>query len=360
MKILLVAGLALVCRAEIPEVDGFATAKPGYSFAFPRDHGSHPSFRTEWWYFTGHLWTQDGSRRFGYQLTFFRQASPHAGWKGSSAWRSDQLHLAHAVITDEAGQRFWVDERLDRAGLLAGVAGDRLSVFQQDWRVDQEASGRIHLRMTVRGAQLELDLDPDTPPVLFGEAGVSRKGADPSAASHYISYPRLRSQGTLRLPDGTIRPVLGLSWMDHEFSSNQLDQDQVGWDWAGIQLRDGYSLMAYRLRNKDGRQDPFSTVTEVDRTGHIRRSTHVFQMGGAGTWRSSASGAVYPLPLVLEAWGERFTLVPVLLDQELRTGRSTGITYWEGACRVQDRNGVEVGEAYVELTGYAHSLKGRF
>jgi len=360
MKALLAISLALVISGNAAEPDGFATAKPGYSFAFPRDHGSHPTFRTEWWYFTGHLWTGEGGRRFGFQLTFFRQASPPSAWKGSTAWRSDQLHLAHAVITDETGHRFLVDERLDRAGLLAGASEGGLKVYQQDWQVEQAPSGTIQLHMTVRGATLDLTLAPATPPVIFGENGVSRKGADPSAASHYITYPRLQARGTLRLPEGAPQPVQGLGWMDHEFSSNQLDQDQVGWDWAGIQLRDGRSLMAYRLRRRDGSQDPHSTLTEVEAGGHIRRSTHAFQLLGANTWRSPASGATYPLPMVLEAWGERLTLIPILLNQELQTGRSTGITYWEGACRVQDATGREVGQAYLELTGYAHTLKGRF
>jgi predicted secreted hydrolase len=118
--------------------------------------------------------------------------------------------------------------------------------------------------------------------------------------------------------------------------------------------------MAYRLRRTDGSQDPFSTLTEVDAKGRPTRSTHTFRLEAKGTWRSPSSGAAYPLPLGLEAWNERFTLVPMLEDQELRTGRSTGITYWEGACRVLDLNGRDVGEAYIELTGYAHSLKGRF
>jgi len=359
MRTLLATSL-LVITANASEPGGFATAQPGYAFVFPRDHGSHPAFRTEWWYFTGHLWTREGGRRFGYQLTFFRQASPPSAWKGSSAWRSDQLHLAHAVITDESGQHFLVDERLDRAGLLAGASEGGLQVFQQDWHVEQGPNGAIQLHMTVRGASLDLTLVPATPPVIFGENGVSRKGADPSAASHYITFPRLQAQGTLRLPEGPAQPVHGLGWMDHEFSSNQLGQNQVGWDWAGLQLRDGRSLMAYRLRRQDGSQDPFSSLTEVDAAGRIRRSTRAFQLQGSGTWRSPSSGANYPVPMVLEAWGERFTLVPILLNQELQTGRSTGITYWEGACRVQDAAGHEVGEAYLELTGYAHTLKGRF
>lgn len=349
-----------VTLVAAPPVAPFATAQPGYAFTFPRDHGSHPAFRTEWWYFTGHLWTVDGQRRFGYQLTFFRQASPPSAWRGLPHWRSDQLHLAHAALTDEAGQRLLVDERLDRAGLLAGASETGLDVFQQDWRARQDDRGTLHLQFTVRGARLELALVPRTPLVIFGEDGVSRKGADPSAASHYLTYPRLAAQGTLRLPDGAAFPVQGQGWMDHEFSSNQLAEDQVGWDWAGIQLRDGRSLMAYRLRRTDGSQDPYSTVSEVDAQGRVRRRTHAFTLTADGTWQSPASGASYPLPLRLEAWGERFTLVPILLDQELRTGRSTGITYWEGACRVLDAAGREVGEAYVELTGYAHSLKGRF
>jgi predicted secreted hydrolase len=352
------AGAALAAPPSTQEI--FATARPGYVFTFPRDHGSHPAFRTEWWYFTGHLWTPDGTRRFGYQLTFFRQASPPAAWKGLPAWRSDQLHLAHAALTDDTGRRFLVDERLDRAGLLAGTSEAGLEVFQQDWSAAQDAAGVIHLHMTVRGAVLDLALHPTTPPVIFGEGGVSRKGADPSAASHYISFPRLGAAGTLRLPESDTLAVQGLGWMDHEFSSNQLAPDQVGWDWAGIQLRDGRSLMAYRLRRGDGSQDPFSTLTEVDAWGRPLRSTRAFTLTAGGAWRSPASSATYPLPLRLDAWGERFSLVPILLGQELRTGRSTGITYWEGACRVLDDTGQEVGEAYVELTGYAHSLKGRF
>jgi predicted secreted hydrolase len=360
MRRILAGCLALVCGAAPPGTDGFAVARPGYRFVFPRDHGSHPAFRTEWWYFTGHLWSADGSRRFGYQLTFFRQASPPATWKGSPAWRSDQLHLAHAALTDEAGRRFLVDERLDRAGLLAGAVEDRLAVFQQDWHATQDPAGSIHLHMTLRGAALDLILEPTTPLVIFGLDGLSRKGADPEAASHYLTFPRLKSQGSLSLPEGLTLAVQGTSWMDHEFSSSQLARDQVGWDWAGIQLRDGRSLMVYRLRRKDGSQDPFSTLTEVDAAGHIRRSTQAFSLLPKASWRSPATGTAYPLPLVLEAWGEPLTLVPILPDQELQTGRSTGITYWEGACRVLNAAGQEIGDAYVELTGYAHSLKGRF
>lgn len=356
--------------AQVPAwtPDGFAIAKPGYRFSFPRDHGSHPAFRTEWWYFTGHLWNLDGKRRFGYQLTFFRQGVPPGKGpreargisSGSSAWRSDQIFLAHATLTDEGGRRFMVSERLNRGGLVAGAAEGHLTVFNESWKVEQDANGLINLHLSVQGAVLDLKLQAPANPVVFGEDGVSRKGADPSAASHYLTFPRLPSSGNLKLPNSSPIRVSGNSWMDHEFSSNQLSADQVGWDWAGIQLRDGRSFMAYRMRRKDGSQDPFSNITEVDPKGRITRHTKDFKFSEQGAWTSPVSRTRYPQPITFEAWGERFTLVPLLQDQELRTSRSTGITYWEGACRVLDGSGREIGDAYLEQTGYAHSLEGRF
>jgi predicted secreted hydrolase len=335
----------------------FPTALPGRVFQFPRDHGAHPEFRTEWWYFTGHLWNGAG-QRYGYQLTFFRSALPAGAWKGSAAWRSDQIHLAHAALTQVQGGRFTTEERLNREGLVAGAATTGLDLRNASWTAKAQGD-RIHLSFAVGRSRLELDLDPTTPPVVFGEDGVSRKGADPTAASHYLTFPRLATTGTLTGPGGRAATLQGRSWMDHEFSSSQLSAGQVGWDWAGIQLRDGHSLMVYRLRGRDGAQDPYSLVTEVDAAGKVLRSTHDFRLTG-GRWQSPRSKAVYPLPLRLEAWGRTLTLEPVVADQELRTRQGAGITYWEGACRVLDGQGREGGDAYVELTGYAHSMQGRF
>ncbi len=353
MKGFLLAGLALM---QVPEhtPDGFRVARPGHRFQFPRDHGDHPEFRTEWWYWTGHL-QDDRGHAYGFQLTFFRQASPPAAWKGSAAWRTDRLHLAHAALTDLAGDRFLVASRLDRGGLMAGAAEATAQVFQGSW------SGTLdHLQFQVRGHRVDLALEALTPPVVFGEDGVSRKGADPTAASHYVTFPRLRVRGSLRPPSGEARPLTGLAWMDHEWSSNQLDAEQVGWDWAGIQLDDGRSLMAYRLRRRDGSQDPWSSATLVDPQGRILGRTRAFGMVPGGAWTSPRSGARYPLPLRLEAFGEAWTLEPLREDQELGGGQAGGITYWEGACRVRDAAGRDRGRAYLELTGYAHSLQGRF
>ena len=338
---------------------GFRPALPGRVFQFPRDHGAHPEFATEWWYFTGHLWSADGHERFGYQLTFFREAlaADPGAWTGSAAWRSDQIHLAHAALTDVARDRFQSSERLNREGLPAAAGTAGLDLRNGGWTARMAPGGAIHLAFSVAGAALELDLTPATAPVLFGEAGVTRKGADPAAASHYLSFPRLASRGRLRR-SGREEELTGLSWMDHEFSSSQLSPGQVGWDWAGIQLRDGRSLMVYRLRGPGGAQDPWSLLTELAADGRVLRSTREFALTGGG-WRSPG-GATYPLPLRLQAWGGAWTLEPLVADQELRTRLGPAITYWEGAFRVRDGNGAEVGDAYVELTGYAHSMQGRF
>ncbi len=347
--------LALVLAA-LMAASPFRTAQPGYGFRFPADHGAHRDFATEWWYFTGHLWDSAG-HRFGYQLTFFREALPAQGYRGSTAWRSDQIHLAHAALTDVDRNAFQVEERLNREGIPAAAATGRLDLRNGAWTARMDPAGAVHLAFTVGGTDLDLDLTAPGPPVVFGEDGRVRKGDAPDAASHYITFPRMETRGTF---GGTRSGTLhGTSWMDHEFSSSQLAPNLVGWDWAGIQLKDGRSLMVYRLRRADGSQDPWSLVSEVDAQGRLARTTRSFRFQG-GAWKSPGSAAVYPLPLRLEALGETWTLEPLVAGQELRTRLGTAITYWEGACRVLDARGREAGDAYVELTGYAHSMQGRF
>jgi predicted secreted hydrolase len=355
LLLLVLAGPAAPAPGPPP---AFQIARPGRTFQFPRDHGAHPAFAIEWWYVTGLLRSRDGARQYGYQLTFFRRGLAPGPWTGSPSWRTDAFLLAHGALTRVTEGRFQFEERFGRLGLPAAAAVGALDLRVGGWTARRDGN-RIRVSFSVGGDDLELDLDPATPPVVFGEDGVVRKGADPAAASHYLTFPRLASSGRLRGPGGE-EAVRGWSWMDHEFSTTQLAPDQAGWDWAGIRLADGRSLMAYRLRGRDGRQDPWSTLTEVGPDGRIRRATRDFRWTGAGLWRSPGSGAAYPLPVRLEAWGEAWTLEPLVPDQELRTRLGAPITYWEGACRVRDGRGREAGEGYVELTGYAHSMQGRF
>ena len=334
--------------------DGYAIPQPGRQFVFPRDHGSHPEFKIEWWYLTGHLFAEDG-RRFGLQATFFRRADGTAE-KGN-------IYLAHMALLDVKSGRFIHQERLNREGWDAGAAIGSLDVKCGPWSLRMDESGAMRVTGSVRAeASFELALKPIKPLVIFGENGVSRKGADPSAASHYLTFPRLETRGALTVAKETIS-VRGELWMDHEMSSSQLDEGQVGWDWACLQLRDGREAMVYRMRRKDGTTDPFSTLAWTNRDGALQHvAAKDFTLSPNGAWRSAQSGAEYPSGVLLSATdpstGKRvqWRLVPLAKDQELH-GRITGIAYWEGACRILDEQENEIGSAFLELTGYSGDLK---
>ena len=346
--------VGLACAQTGPAtVDGFAVPQRGHAFSFPRDYGSHPDFKLEWWYLTGHLFAQDG-RRFGYQATFFRSASPD---------KSTQIYLAHMALTDVNGGRFYEQERLNRTGWDAGAATDGLDVHNGPWslRMTDPATAHMELRGGVRAeAKFALSLLPAKPLVAFGDDGVSRKGAEPTAASYYLTFPRLKTTGTLTLGTETLA-VTGETWMDHEISSSQLGSKQVGWDWAGIQFKDGREIMFYRLRLRDGSADPASSLTWVDAGGR-QEHTGFKNWEVLARWTSPTTGAVYPsrirVTTVDPATRQEtaFTLEPLLQDQEL-AGRLGGIPYWEGACRVLDAKDNVIGSAYLELTGYAKDLK---
>ena len=215
--------------------DGFALPRPNPGFVFPRDHGSHPDFRTEWWYVTGHL-DAAGGGRFGFQATFFRQASAGHG----------QLFLAHAALLDVKRRRFINEERLNREGWDAGASSTTLDVHNGNWSLDM--NGDLHLTASIRSeAKLRLTMRVAKPLVVFGKDGVSAKGRSPEASSHYLTFPHLACEGIVNAGEGDT-PVTGTAWMDHEFSSSQLDEGQAGWDRACLQLNDRREIMAYRMR----------------------------------------------------------------------------------------------------------------
>ncbi len=330
--------------------DGFRVAREGYQFIFPRDHGNHPDFKTEWWYVTGHFINKINGHRYGYQLTFFRQASPKNQWRGNSSWQSDQIYMAHAALTDVDGEIFTFDERLNRGGLLAWSSEKDLHIVNESWSIKRQPNGTIDIKFNVKSSMLKLALVPETTLVTFGKNGVSRKGEDPTAASYYLTYPRLTTVGYLVTPQGQY-PVSGLSWMDHEISSNQLSSSQTGWDWAGIHLNNKTSLMFYRLRLTSGQQDPYSSITEIDAKGSITRSTNNFVINVLSTWTSPISKTTYPAEITITAWGRTYRLKPILENQELVVKSMGGLGYWEGACKAFLDN-QEVGSAYLELTGY--------
>lgn len=346
---------------------GFRRASPGYAYAFPRDHGTHDEFRTEWWYYTGHLTTSTG-RRFGFELTFFRRglapddASADAPAKGS-AWAVHQLYLAHAAVTDVDGRRFLYEEKVSRAGLgKAGADRDQLRVWIDRWRAESMTTPRESHRLVARTPTftLELRLTPKRAPVIHGLGGVSRKGSAPHQTSHYYSLTRLDTEGRLTLGEAS-HQVTGLSWMDHEFGSGELGAGLVGWDWFSLQLKNRTDVMVYRLRREDGHPDAASSGTLIFEHGPgVPLAAGDVQISVIDYWESPSSHARYPSgwEMTIPSAELVLTLRPLIREQELITSRSTQVTYWEGAVAVTGRmHGHPVeGQGYVELTGYAHPL----
>ena len=350
--------------AASPASVPFQPATAGYRYEFPRDHGSHSTYRTEWWYYTGHLRSKNG-RAFGFELTFFRRGVPPDQIKTlPSKWSIGHLYLAHFAVTDINGKRFHFSEKFSREGLgKAGADESQLRVWIDDWRAEAATDSTDSHTVVAHDEthSLALTLQPAKPLVTHGAAGISRKGKDVSQASHYYSFTRLVTTGSLTI-DGEQFEVTGLTWMDHEFGSAELGTDQVGWDWFSIQLEDDTELMLYRMRRKDGSSDLASSGTAVSPDGRTRHlEVTDFQIESTGTWTSPESKATYPsrwkltfpsLDLVLD-------VTPLLADQELRTSRSTKVSYWEGAVAVTgSKQGKPIkGQGYVELTGYVERLK---
>lgn len=331
---------------------GFARAVAPRAFRFPADHGPHPEYKTEWWYFTGNL-VDSAGRRFGYQLTFFRMALAPGELPRPSRWATNQAYMAHFALTDVNGRRFYSAERFSRAALgLAGAGGVPLEVFLEDWsaRETKAAPWSVRLRAAQGEGAIDLELVSAQPVVLNGERGLSRKGPEPGNASYYYSIPRLATRGTLSV-GGERFQVTGTSWLDREWSTSALSGDQAGWDWFALQLKDGRDLMYYQLRKKDGSADPFSAGTLVAADGSVKPlSRDQVRLVPTGWWKSPHDGASYPAGWRLSVPGEGIDLevVPRLADQELLTS----FRYWEGAVAVQGGGGTELGSGYLEMTGY--------
>lgn len=333
---------------------GFARATRPGAIALPRDHGPHPAFRTEWWYYTGNL-TAAGGQGFGFQLTFFRRALTARPAERSSAWAASQVYMAHFALSDIGGRRFHAFERLSRAAIgLAGATAEPFRVWVEDWSA--EATGTegmtVRLRAAAGDVAIDLTLRSAKPAVLQGDRGLSRKGAEPGNASYYYSLTRTDTRGVVTI-GAAAQPVLGSGWMDREWGTTTLDTGQVGWDWFALQLADGREMMFYRLRRRDGSTDPVSRGSLVASDGASRLLTPGdVTIEPLDAWRSPRSGVVYPSRWRIRIPGEGLELevAPHLPDQEL----DLAVRYWEGAVRVTGTaHGQAItGDGYVELTGY--------
>ncbi len=337
------------------EDSGFTRAIEPRQFAFPDDHGAHPDFRSEWWYFTGNLFTQ-ANRHFGFELTFFRVAlAPRAESDGASAWRTSQVWLAHFAITDTARKRFRSSERSTRQALeLAGAEAAPFHVWVEDWAVAAVDGDANVWRLSAADdeTELALDLSVSGAPVAHGDNGLDRKGPEVGNASYYYSMPRISAAGSLRV-GGEQFDLKGLVWLDREWSTSSLSDNVVGWDWFALRLSDESSLMFYRLRRADGSTSEFSGGTLVARDGRrVRLTADMVELEALDSWTSAASGVRYPVAwhLVVPSEAIDLTVRPYLSEQEI----DLSVRYWEGAVQAvgQVKEGNVTAEGYVELAGY--------
>jgi predicted secreted hydrolase len=323
------------------------------AIVFPADHGSHPELRTEWWYITGHA--QEGSRSFGFQVTFFRTRVD--GTQGmQSAFAARQLVFAHAAVTDVQGGKLWHDQRIARAGFgIAQAATGDAALRLRDWSLVRQGEA-WQAQVPAQGFALDLRFTPTQPVLLQGREGLSRKGPEATQASYYYSLPQLAVAGSLSLQGRSFR-VSGRAWLDHEWSEALMHPEAVGWDWIGMNLFDGGALTAFRLRRKDG-----STLWDG---GSYRSPAGVLHVASPGEtvfsaqkrWSSPASGATYPVEWMVRTPADFYTVRAVIPDQELDSRASTGAIYWEGLSDLFDSNGKPVGRGYLEMTGYAGRLR---
>lgn len=332
----------------------FAQVNPGSKLSFPRDFGSHPDFRTEWWYATGWLQTADG-KPLGFQVTFFRSATEHER-SNPSQFAPKQLIVAHAALSDPAIGKLQHDQRVARAGFgLAQTSESTTDIKLGKWSMRRDTNGIYRVTLPARDFSFDLTLSPTQPVLLQGVNGYSRKGPKPEQASHYYSEPHLQVSGTLTR-NGKPITVSGTAWLDHEWSSTVLDAKAVGWDWVGVNLDDGRALMAFRIRAADG-SSLWQHASLREKDGRLQQFTgDTIRFTPVRSWRSPRTQASYPVELTLEIDQQRWQIRPLQDDQELDSRQSTGAVYWEGAVTLE-RDGRRAGRGYLEMTGYVKPLK---
>ena len=349
-----------VAEAMGGDTTGYRRATTVREFTFPRDHGPHPGYKTEWWYYTGNLNAADG-RHFGYELTIFRiamtppdSAADEPARTDTSDWATDHFYMAHFAVSDVENEIMYDFQRFSRgAAGLAGAQADPFRVWLEDWQASGPAGDTFPMRLRAAsdGIGVDLSLTPKKPHVLQGDRGFSQKGPGEGNASYYYSFTRLGAEGTVAI-NGDTSAVEGLSWMDREWSTSALGENQVGWDWFALQLSDGRDIMYYQIRQPDGTPSPYTEGVIVAEDGSARRIDRGdAQLEVLDTWTNDR-GATYPAGWRLQIPSAQIdlTITPYFDDQEL----DATVRYWEGAVQIDgtaDGDPVS-GNGYVEMTGY--------
>jgi len=354
------SAFAAVILLACPASGEWLPALPGWDFQFPRDHDSHPGFKTEWWYFTGNLRAENG-QDFGYQLTFFRQGVREPGSPASaSRFVVDDVKFAHFAITEISGGRFHHSQRFSRGAFgEAGFGDGNRTAWIQDWTCERTGTNEFHLKANEGEVSLDLRLTSTKLPVIHGWNGASQKAEGQGRASHYYSLTRLATEGSITIGTKPLS-VTGTSWFDHEWATNQLAADQKGWDWFSLHFDDGTELMLFQIRTDGKNRDPHSSGTFVFEDGSdLKIGNAGFELEAVAWWRSEETAAQYPLEWRLSA---RAIDLDVTVKARFKNQELTEkpFAYWEGAIEAEGlRNGKTVkAKGYLEMTGYAGKIIG--
>jgi predicted secreted hydrolase len=350
----LVIAIALSSLAIAAGKTGYPDVTPGRAIEFPRDEGSHPEFRVEWWYVTGWINGADKRER-GFQITFFRARPDNVAADNPSKFSPQQILFAHVALSDPSEGKLLHAQRTARAGLgLAEAKTGLTHVWIQDWSLQQKGN-RYHAKIAAPQFTFDFQFEANAQPMLNGLRGYSQKAPNPLAASYYYSIPQLKLTGSLK-QRGKNQIVTGTAWLDHEWSSEYMDPRAAGWDWAGVNFDDGGALMAFRMRDHSGKT-LWASGTYRDSDGTISVfAPKDISFKPLKTWRSPRTGAIYPVACTIRAGNREYELQPLFDDQELDSGGAIRAVYWEGAVRVKSSGNI-VGRGYLELTGYSKPLK---
>ena len=351
-----VEGEVVMSEILASDTTGYKRALGPRELVFPEDHGPHPDFKLEWWYYTGNLMSDDG-RPFGYQFTIFRNAlaPPSGETLRTSEWATRQLYLAHFAISDIEEEVFYHAERFSRGSAgLAGAQASPFSVWLEDWQIEETEDGMPAMRIAAQenDFSIDIELNPLKPIILQGDRGFSRKGEGDGNASYYYSMTRLATKGRVQIGEESF-PVSGLSWMDREWSTSMLAEGQVGWDWFSLQLSDGRDVMYFQVRTTRPGDRAYTAGTLVEPDGQkVDVDLQQVVLEVTESWTND-QGDSYPAGWQLSMPAEQLQLklTPRMPDQEM----DTAVRYWEGSIRVEGQSkGVPVqGYGYAELTGYA-------
>ena len=363
--------LTLLIIIPVPVVfaNKWKLALPGYKYNFPSEHRSHPNFKIEWWYFSGNVKDASGNK-YSFMLTFFRRGLrlEKTSEVNRSRWALNNLYFSHFSVYSAKKNKHYFSEKISRGALgQAGASTEKFKVWIDDWKAeiaDRNQPNKILIFAKKDKLYLDFELEPQKNPVIHGTNGISQKSSGVGQASHYYSFTRLKVNGSLSI-EGKRITVNGSAWMDHEFGSNQLGKEQIGWDWFSIQLSNNTELMLYLMRNKSGSYDLTSSGSLIASDGSvIHLSLNDFKIKNKRFWKSKKSKALYPVEWVIEVpkYNINLNIKALHEKQELDTAKSTQIIYWEGGINVEGLSqGISVnGVGFVEMTGYAEYGRPKF